>query len=162
MTELFDFIRVFDFIGFLWTKKWWQGHYQTNRCSLYGCEDSVFQFLNMPLNTLKIPLVMFYNTNEIRYYRRMITSFHCPDTEALFHGQRVAWFVNIAASAMRKLAMLSRAATLEDLRIPPGNRLEKLLGDRAGQYSIRINDQWRICFCFEDGNAYDVEIVDYH
>ena len=63
---------------------------------------------------------------------------------------------------MRKLAMLNRAARIEDLRVPPGNRLEALRGDRAGQWSIRINDQWRVCFRFESGGAYDVEIVDYH
>ena len=63
---------------------------------------------------------------------------------------------------MRKLAMLNRAGRIEDLRIPPGNRLEALRGDRAGQWSVRINDQWRLCFRFESGNAYDVEIVDYH
>jgi len=63
---------------------------------------------------------------------------------------------------MRKLAMLNRAGRIEDLRVPPGNRLEALRGDRAGQWSVRINDQWRLCFRFESGNAYDVEIVDYH
>jgi len=63
---------------------------------------------------------------------------------------------------MRKLAMLNRAGRIEDLRVPPGNRLEALQGDRAGQWSVRINDQWRLCFRFESGNAYDVEIVDYH
>lgn len=63
---------------------------------------------------------------------------------------------------MRKLAMLNRAENLEDLRIPPNNRLEQLKGDRAGQWSIRINDQWRLCFRFKEGKAYDVEIVDYH
>ena len=92
----------------------------------------------------------------------MITSFHCPDTEALFNGRRVARFANIVASALRKLAILNRVATLEDLRIPPGNRLEKLSGDRGGQYSTRINEQWRICFGFEAGQATGVEIVDYH
>jgi len=64
--------------------------------------------------------------------------------------------------AQRKLAQLNAAATLEFLRVPPGNRLEALKGDRRGQYSVRINDQWRLCFRFDDGNAYDVEIVDYH
>ncbi len=63
---------------------------------------------------------------------------------------------------MRKLAMLNRAGRIEDLRIPPGNRLEALRGDRAGQWSVRINCQWRLCFRFKSGNAYDVEIVDYH
>jgi len=63
---------------------------------------------------------------------------------------------------MRKLAMLNRAGRIEDLRVLPGNRLEALRGDRAGQWSVRINDQWRLCFRFESGNAYDVEIVDYH
>ncbi|MDR2092517.1 MAG: type II toxin-antitoxin system RelE/ParE family toxin [Azoarcus sp.] len=92
----------------------------------------------------------------------MITDFHCADTERLFHGQRVPRFANIAAAAMRKLAILNRAEVLEDLRVPPGNRLEKLSGDRIGQWSIRINDQWRICFGFLDGDATAVEIVDYH
>lgn len=64
--------------------------------------------------------------------------------------------------ALRKLRMLHRAKTLQDLRVPPANRLEKLLGEREGQYSIRINDQWRICFQWQDGDAYNVEIVDYH
>ncbi|MCL2524302.1 MAG: type II toxin-antitoxin system RelE/ParE family toxin [Betaproteobacteria bacterium] len=92
----------------------------------------------------------------------MISNFTCPDTEALFAGRRVARFANIAASAMRKLAMLNRVRTLDDLRVPPGNRLEKLTGDREGQWSIRINDQWRVCFRFAAGNVGDVEIVDYH
>ncbi len=92
----------------------------------------------------------------------MITTFRCADTRTLFGGKRVPRFANIAAVAMRKLAMLSAAATLDDLRIPPGNRLEALAGDRADQYSIRINAQWRICFRFRDGDASDVAIVDYH
>ncbi len=70
--------------------------------------------------------------------------------------------MNIRTAAERKLQMLHRAAQLEDLRVPPQNRLEKLKGDRKGTWSIRINDQWRIGFRFENGNAYDVEIVDYH
>lgn len=92
----------------------------------------------------------------------MIANFSCAETAALFNGRRVPRFVNFQTVAMRKLAMLHRASVLDDLRIPPNNRLEKLLGDRAGQWSIRINDQWRVCFRFEDGCAMDVEIVDYH
>ena len=92
----------------------------------------------------------------------MIKSFRSPDTEKLFFGQRVNRFVNIERSAIRKLNMLHVAKMKEELRIPPGNRLEELKGNRAGQSSIRINEQWRICFKFIDGNAYDVEIVDYH
>jgi len=92
----------------------------------------------------------------------MITSFNCRDTAKLFAGTRVARFVNIEAVAIRKLQQLHAAADLAFLRIPPNNRLEALKGDRAGQYSIRINDQWRICFKFANGTATDVEIVDYH
>lgn len=80
----------------------------------------------------------------------------------MFAGERVRRFANIETVAMRKLAMLHRAADVTDLRIPPNNRLELLRGGRAGYYSIRINDQWRVCFRFESGNAFDVEIVDYH
>ncbi|HEU5298760.1 MAG TPA: type II toxin-antitoxin system RelE/ParE family toxin, partial [bacterium] len=69
---------------------------------------------------------------------------------------------DVQRTARRKLAMIDAAETLQDLRVPPGNRLEKLTGDREGQYSIRINDQWRICFRWEGNNAYDVEITDYH
>ena len=80
----------------------------------------------------------------------------------MFNGHRIGRFVNIQSAAMRKLAMLNVAGGIEDLRIPPGNRLEALKGKRQGQWSIRINDQWSICFRFEAGNAFDVEIVDYH
>ena len=92
----------------------------------------------------------------------MISTFKCSDSEAMFNGKRVARFVNIQVVALRKLAMLNRAEKLEDLRIPPNNKLEQLKRGRVGQWSIRINDQWRVCFRFEDGHASDVEIVDYH
>lgn len=91
-----------------------------------------------------------------------ILGFASKDTELLFHGQRVKQFVNIESVAMRKLAMLNRAAQLQDLRVPPGNRLEALSGDRAGQHSIRINDQFRVCFVWSSKGPSKVEIVDYH
>lgn len=91
-----------------------------------------------------------------------ILSFRCPLTAALFERERVARFANIEASARRKLMLLDAARVLDDLRIPPGNRLEALSGDRTGQHSIRINDQWRLCFCGTTDGAEDVEIVDYH
>ncbi len=91
-----------------------------------------------------------------------IESFRCRDTEAMFNGSRVARFRNIETVAMRKLAMLHRVVRVEELRIPPNNRLEALKGDRRGHRSIRINDQWRICFRFSHGRATEVEIVDYH
>ena len=92
----------------------------------------------------------------------MIKTFQCRDTESLFNGKRVARFVNIERVALRKLVQLDLALIIEDMHAPPGNRLEALKGDRAGQWSVRINDQWRVCFRFKDGNALDVEIADYH
>ena len=92
----------------------------------------------------------------------MIVSFKNADTEALFAGKTVKRFVNIRVVAERKLQMLHRAVRLDDLRVPPQNRLEKLKGDRKDQWSIRINDQWRVCFKFDGGEASSVEIVDYH
>lgn len=92
----------------------------------------------------------------------MIKSFRSTDAEALFGDQSVARFRAIERPARRKLLYLSQARSLQDLLVPPGNRLEALKGDRKGQHSIRINDQWRICFRWLDGHAYDVEIVDYH
>ena len=92
----------------------------------------------------------------------MIQDFRDADTEALFAGQRVKRWVNIERAALRKLTLLDAAATISMLTVPPGNRLEALKGDRIGQHSIRINDQWRICFKWSGSNATDVEIVDYH
>ncbi len=92
----------------------------------------------------------------------MIRSFACKDSQSLFAGQCPRRFRAIQAQAERKLQMLDAATDVADLRSPPGNRLEKLSGDRSGQWSIRINQQWRVCFRFENGDASDVEIVDYH
>lgn len=92
----------------------------------------------------------------------MILSFRCRDTEALSKGNPVRRFAQIAAVARRKLRQLEIAGRLDDLRVPPGNRLEVLRGDRAGQYRMRINDQWRVCFRWTPAGAEDVEIVDYH
>ena len=92
----------------------------------------------------------------------MIKSFKNKDTEAMFHDKVVLRFKAFERQARRKLLYLHRARTLNDLRVPPGNMLEMLKGNRAGQYSVRINDQWRICFEWESGDAYNVEIVDYH
>ena len=92
----------------------------------------------------------------------MIQSFRCKDTQALFEGKSARRFKSCALAAERKLAQLDAAQTLDFLRAPPGNRLEALKGNRKGQHSIRINDQWRICFRWHNRDAYDVEIVDYH
>jgi len=91
-----------------------------------------------------------------------IKSFKCSDTQKLFEGKPVARWVNIERSASRKLEQLDWSIVLDDLRAPPGNRLEALKGKRKGQYSIRISDQWRVCFTWGAEGAFDVEIVDYH
>jgi len=93
----------------------------------------------------------------------VIRSFKSKETERILNRERSRKLpLDIQQVALRKLRMLNRAVTLQDLRVPPANRLEKLSGRRAGQYSIRVNDQWRICFEWVEGNADNVEIVDYH
>jgi proteic killer suppression protein len=93
----------------------------------------------------------------------VIKSFKDRETQQIFTRQRSRRLPSeIQQVALRKLRMLNNAHALNDLQVPPANRLEKLAGDRAGQYSIRINDRWRVCFAWRDGDAYDVEIVDYH
>ena len=97
-----------------------------------------------------------------RYSATVIKTFKCTDTEALSKGRRVKRLVSIKSVARRKLRQLQIAGRLEDLRVPPGNRLEALRGDRAGQHSIRVNDQFRVCFRWTAAGAEDVEIVNYH
>jgi len=92
----------------------------------------------------------------------MIRSFRSRDVARLFDDRDVPRFRSVERVARRKLLLLHRAASLQDVRVPPGNRLEDLKGERRGQWSIRINDQWRLCFVWRDGDAFDVEIADYH
>jgi proteic killer suppression protein len=92
----------------------------------------------------------------------MIRSFACSDTEALFHSRAVPRFRNIERVARRKLLQLHAVTELNSLRVPPGNRLEALKDDRKGQHSIRVNDQWRVCFVWQEDGVHRVEIVDYH
>ena len=92
----------------------------------------------------------------------MIKSFRCKNTEALYYGKRVRKFESCAAQAERRLEILDNAKSINDLMALPSNRFETLSGDRAGQYSIRVNQQWRVCFEWKDADAYNVEIVDYH
>ena len=103
------------------------------------------------------------DVNALRYYPHVIRSFRDKDAERLFRREPIRKLPRaIQRVALRKLVQLDAAAALDDLRIPPGNRLGKLSGTRAGQHSIRINDQWRVCFRWHQGDAHDGEIVDYH
>lgn len=101
-------------------------------------------------------------TNAMRYYLLVMVSFADRDTEALAGGRKVRRYVAIEKVARRKLRQLEISGSLEDLRVPPGNRLEALKGSRKGQMSIRLNDQWRVCFTWTAAGPADVEIVDYH
>ena len=101
--------------------------------------------------------------NASRYSWEVIRSFADPDTERLFRREGVRrWSRDLQRAALRKLVVVDAADALDDLRVPPGNHLEKLSGKRAGHYSIRVNDQWRVCFRWRDRDAFDVELVDYH
>ena len=109
------------------------------------------------------PAITLDVTTGARYYAVVIRSWADAEAEKLFNRQRSRKLPpDIQRVALRKLIMIDAAVTLEDLRKPPANHLEKLKDDRTGQWSIRINDQWRVCFVWQDGNAHDVEIVDYH
>jgi toxin HigB-1 len=111
----------------------------------------------------RLDAIAFDGINASRYHARMIRSFRDKETERIFLREpRTKLARPFQRAALRKLLMLHAAVSLNDLLVPPGNRLEKLSGDREGQYSIRINDQWRICFEWVDGDAHKVEIVDYH
>jgi proteic killer suppression protein len=122
--------------------------------------DAVEPIGSTPLSGPNITLDVI---NGLRYVCSMIKNFADRDTERLFRGQTSRRLPGeIQRIALRKLVQLNAAVDLEFLRVPPGNRLESLKGDRQGQHSIRINDRWRICFTWRDGDAHDVEIVDYH
>jgi proteic killer suppression protein len=111
----------------------------------------------------RIPFITIAVNNENRYTSDMIRSFADKETERVWARTRSRRFGDdVARSALRKLVILDAAIHLEDLRVPPGNRLEKLSGDRLGQWSIRVNKQWRICFAWTDAGPGNVEITDYH
>lgn len=101
-------------------------------------------------------------SDALRYHRSVIRSFAQRQTERVWQRQHTKFHPDVQRRAWIKLAMLNRAATLNDLRVPPGNRLERLQGDRSGQHSIRVNQQWRICFRWTEAGPQDVEITDYH
>ena len=122
------------------------------------------QFLILASSALQQPrLITLDVTVILRYYLTMIKTFADKEAEKIFNRQRSRKLPeSIQRKGRMKLEILDAAEAVEDLRIPPGNRLEKLTVDREGQHSIRINQQWRICFRWKNGDAYDVEIVDYH
>lgn len=115
------------------------------------------------MRVYKIDFILtLYSINDMRYYIYMIINFADKDTEKLFNYNSVMRFKSIERVALRKLTQLNAALTINDLRVPPGNRLEQLKGDRNGQHSIRINDQFRICFVWTENGPKSVEICDYH
>ncbi len=130
-------------------------HPRVRACKRGGKLSNAPKERRAPPNPLGAYRISIYNKDVIK-------SFRDPDTSALHSGRCPRRWRSIRKQAERKLTMLDAAATLEFLSAPPGNRLEKLLGERAGQWSIRVNDRWRVCFRWEDGNAWDVEILDYH
>jgi proteic killer suppression protein len=116
------------------------------------------------IGVIRLDVITYCGINGSRYYQRIvIRSFSDSKTAQVFNRIRVSkWGKDVQRQALRKLLLIEAAENVEDLRLPPGNKLESLKGNRKGQYSIRINDQWRICFKWSSGNATDVEIVDYH
>ena len=116
-----------------------------------------------PSNTSLIVTFSIYEHIDSAYASAVIQSFRCKETEKIWneqHSRRLP--TQVQQKALEKLALLDAASILDDLLVPPGNRLEALKGDRKGQHSVRINQQWRICFVWRDGHAHNVEIVDYH
>ncbi len=120
-------------------------------------------FFTVPVPVASTALIILDNTNELRYYKYMIKSYADKLTEAFLNQKNSRKLPSqISKRALMRLVQIDNATGLNDLRIPSSNHLKSLQGDRKGQYSIRINNQWRICFKFENGNAFDVKIVDYH
>ena len=108
-------------------------------------------------------VLALYTNSRMRYYGRVIKSYRDEDTQAIAERRRIRKFPeHVQRRAQIKLMIINNSKDLNDLRMPPGSRLEILSGDRRGQYSIRVNEQWRICFDWDNGDAYQVEIVDYH
>ena len=120
-------------------------------------------FVKTVSTTFASEIITLADITGARYYIAMIRSFRCSETEKIYHRKHSRKLPQgIQRVAMRKLWILDAATDLNELRVPPNNRLEALHGNRKGQHSIRINQQWRICFRWRSGDAYDVEIVDYH
>jgi len=130
--------------------------------SCYAEFGLVLQPAHLSASSLGHNITLDVNT-AARYYEAMIRSFKGKWSDKVFQRVRCAGLSpEVQRKAYRKLAILDAAGALSDLRVPPGNRLEKLSGDRKGQHSIRIDSQWRICFVWRQGDSFDVEIVDYH
>ena len=131
---------------------------------MFGCSTSVIRpydwFVHNPGPG---QIITFDVNNVLRYYSRVIRSFRDKDTEAVWRRNYIKKLSpELSRLAYNKLVLINAAASINDLRVPPGNRLEKLAGARAGQYSMRVNSQWRICFTWSSSGAGNVELVDYH